>query len=754
MNLTFRKLTGLICFMLCAYNLQAQQGFRFRQQQDVKVVIGSDTLKQAWVGGLNAPVFSKIDLNQDGTEDLYIFDRMNSKSFTFLAENATGTWRWKYAPAYEVFFPTGMVNWVLLRDADGDGRKDLFTGNDNNVLLYKNMTSAAGPLTFRTQPHKLKFDAGLTLKSGGYILPDFTDVDNDGDLDMLVFDSNGKQVEYYKNLTAGNPANRPDSMVLTRETNVWGDFSRCLPACSTFAFGTGSCRVGKIMHLGGGSLTALDLDGDGDKDILAGSDLCPNLVRFTNNGTSAVAAITASSPQTVYPNAANPASFVNFPAAYYEDVNFDGKRDLLVAPFLYNNHDLADLNHSAWYYRNDAANAAAPPVFNYVKNNFLQDEMLDFGEAASPVFADIDGDGDQDLLVGNYADYRTGANRFRSAVSLFTNVGNATKPVFKLTNSDYLNLSQLDYRSIKLQFGDMNGDGSPDLIMSYVWPNGTFRLMDYIPNSAAPRQPYQFNPAAKTPISVTINSEDTPLFYDMDGDGDLDLLIGTRQQLVNSSSGALAWYRRTGAAADQFSSWALASDNLGGLPRSQANRQLQPLIADLNADGNMDLLITNFSGEVTVYSNFQNSGSTFSGQNHILFNSLLNNLVPTNLKHTLHAAAADLNGDQKPEIIIGTNGGGLVYLENESTITGLTEEKLPLAFTVYPNPASKIITVSSAAKTELVIYDQAGKMLYASPAGKQQNHRVDVSGFLPGIYFIKAIAENRSSAGKTIVVQH
>src|SRR4051812_10579691 len=101
----------------------AQQTYDFRQKTDVKVVVGTDTLRQAWVGGLNAPLYSKIDLNLDGTEDLYIFDRMNNKSFTYLAETTGSSSRWKYAPEYEALFPQNLELWVLLRDYDGDGKK-------------------------------------------------------------------------------------------------------------------------------------------------------------------------------------------------------------------------------------------------------------------------------------------------------------------------------------------------------------------------------------------------------------------------------------------------------------------------------------------------------------------------------------------------------------------------------------------------------------------------------------------------------
>src|SRR6478736_4512553 len=81
------------------YGRLAQHPYEFQQKNDIKLVVGTDTLRQPWMGGLNSPVFSTIKLNNDATEDLYVFDRNSKKSYTFLADNSSGTgWQWKYAP--------------------------------------------------------------------------------------------------------------------------------------------------------------------------------------------------------------------------------------------------------------------------------------------------------------------------------------------------------------------------------------------------------------------------------------------------------------------------------------------------------------------------------------------------------------------------------------------------------------------------------------------------------------------------------
>ncbi len=64
---------------------------------------------------------------------------------------------------------------------------------------------------------------------------------------------------------------------------------------------------------------------------------------------------------------------------------------------------------------------------------------------------------------------------------------------------------------------------------------------------------------------------------------------------------------------------------------------------------------------------------------------------------------------------------------------------------VYPNPAKSIINIeirsaTKASKTMLRIYDTYGKVIYQKELTRDQQNmvfQVDVSGFLPGTYFIQ-----------------
>jgi hypothetical protein len=128
----------LVLFLLFLPGIATAQ-FWYEMDQSIPVTgEGSLLLKYPWSGGLNAVQINTLDLNHDTKEDLVIFDRMGDLVLTFLQ----GEGEYVYAPEYEVLFPQGITNWLLLRDFNGDGRKDIFTGDAVGVKVYINKNAA------------------------------------------------------------------------------------------------------------------------------------------------------------------------------------------------------------------------------------------------------------------------------------------------------------------------------------------------------------------------------------------------------------------------------------------------------------------------------------------------------------------------------------------------------------------------------------------------------------------------------------
>ncbi|WP_169727982.1 T9SS type A sorting domain-containing protein [Adhaeribacter aquaticus] len=733
------RLVALFSFLFWFQSVVAQQQYTFQFRNDVKIVIDSDTLKNAWAGGINSAVLSKIDLNGDATEDLFIFDRTHSKIYTFLAKEYNSGWQWQYASQFELLFPADLNSWVLLRDYNQDGLKDIFTKTSQGIKVYKNTTTAGGSLSFELAKEFIRFNNNANLQVSGDNLPALQDMDNDGDLDILTFDFSGSTaIEYYRNQQMEENLSG-EILKFTLETSKWGNVSRCQHVCNGYVF-NGNCRTAGTNHNDGVSLLAIDLDGDLDKDILVSSDACPDLARIINSGNPTVAAMTSADLQVAFPNNTTRASLNYHPVAYYEDVDFDNKPDLFVSPFVRSNtNDEINFSQSGWFYKNTSNTNV--PAFNFQRPDFLQKDMVDVGEQSAPALADVDADGDLDLLVGS----GTGTIWF------FRNKGTASKAVFERESFNYLNLSSLNIRNIRPQFTDINSDGTLDLVLAGT--SGSAGTIKYVLNTGAAGSPFKFDLSAVKTLSVGTGVGDNPAFYDIDADGDKDLILASNIY-PTEKSGALRYYRNTGTPANPV--FTLANEAWGNIAADFNRRNVFPLIMDLNQDNNPELLLADETGEIRIYSDFlQNTSSTFTYASDILMNPGSNAYQASKLGGGLTLAAADLDGDRKPEIISGSQGGGL-HLFNQQ-VRGALGNKEPveaiLKSVVYPNPATNEITVESAKKVTVSIYNITGQLVLPATGQYLLTQKINTDTLQPGLYVVQLETQEHTRIGYKLIIQ-
>ena len=302
------------------------------------------------------------------------------------------------------------------------------------------------------------FSGNINLQVNGTDIPAIDDVDGDGDLDVLDARFVGiGSIEWHKNMSIENTGTC-DSLQLQRVTQTWGNFEEC--NCGKYIFGTGVCSQfgGRVEHAAGKSILTIDLDNDGDRDLLFSEETCTHLYLLPNDGTKDDALMTG---YTEFPSSSDPLNLQIFPAPYYEDVDFDGLPgsdcgiQCVRAKFSFT----INFSQSAWLYKNTGT--LQLPSFTFIKNNFLQDQMIDVGDNAVPAFFDADGDGDLDLFIGTYL----GMNA-PSGIYYFENTGTPGAPSFKLITQDYGSISLYGWYNLKPQFADMNGDGKSDLVFT------------------------------------------------------------------------------------------------------------------------------------------------------------------------------------------------------------------------------------------------------------------------------------------------
>ncbi|MCG3165008.1 MAG: hypothetical protein POELPBGB_00768 [Bacteroidia bacterium] len=527
----------------------------FTRHDSIPVSVNSNTLKFPWAGGLNSCQFSSIDLNADNVKDLFVFDRMGSKITTFINNGTPGVIDFSIAPQFRTAFINQhdsrgrMHDWIFLEDYNMDGKSDVFTYSNGSMSVYLN-TSTPDSVAFQLMASPLKSffnPATLILYFSPVDFPAITDVDNDGDLDILTFNIYGAIVEYHQNRSQ-EEYGHSDSLNFMLADECWGNFSE---SSSTNALILDTC-IGQFhndatdRHSGGSTLLAFDVNNNGLKDLVIGDGSFNNLTLLYNDGTLNDAHMNVQDLE--FPantNSTVPVFISSFPGAFYLDVNNDNANDLIVSP---NTTNITENFTSILLYTNSAS--TSQPDFDLIQNNFLQDNMIEVGEGAYPVFFDANNDGLQDLMVGNFG-YYDNSGLYKSNLSYYQNTGTQTQPAFQLITRNYAAIEALQFTNVFPTFADIDADSVPEMLIGEH--NGAIHLFE---NNASPGQPAQFVLSQANYAGIDVGLDATPQFFDINNDGLFDLIIGER-------NGNLNYYQNTGTA--QTPVFTLVTANLGGV---------------------------------------------------------------------------------------------------------------------------------------------------------------------------------------------
>lgn len=664
------------------------QFFTFSPFKTLGVEQNENLLPNPWTGSYNSGQFWPCDLNNDGDDDLIVFDKTSNRVLTYLREFENGRYLWKYNSDFEDLIPE-MESWMATADFNCDGKLDLFTQTSAGIKVFKNVTSAPGQVAFSLEVDGLTsigFNGPINLQVNPYGAPAITDVDNDGDLDVLTFDFSGNTVEYHKNQVFEN-SGQCAGFQLKKDSCVFGLFAT-KPICGQIRLNTGCFgqRPGpgnpmdptsRIQHIGS-QLSAIDLDADGDKDLLVGDIGCSLLNKLTNGGTASSAIITAA--DTLFPSASSYVKIPFFPSAYQMDFNFDNKTDLAISPTFFSNYSedfKVNTSKGTYLYLNQSQNQV--PDFQLAERDFLQNQSIEVGEESVPAFADIDGDGDKDLFVGNLG--QKNGSLVQAKVAFYKNIGTSLLPKFSLETDDYLGLSSLFRKRLRPVFEDFNGDGATD----FGWISSPGNTIDstflYVLINQNPLgQPFSFstlNQAILFPFTFSIY--DCPTFVDIDGDNQKDMLVG-------KYTGRIQYWRQTNPW--PVLQYQLVNNNYGNINRAPFSNNPNLSVTDIDQDGNPDLAVGDLTGKVKFYRNFKLSPTnTFLADSSWYQNLLLNQKLFRKFGNSISPALSDLNGDGFPELAIGTQGGGVVLLVNRLGTNSVDKLSKNIPWKIFPNPS-------------------------------------------------------------------
>ncbi len=722
-----RNLCLLLFVVLPAW---AQGQFTYILDQSIAVEADGKTISLPWAGGLNAVQVNTMDLNGDAKIDLVLFDRAANKILTFLNESN----HYVYAPDYEELFPSEVTQWLLLRDFNCDGKKDIFTSDPFGITVFVNTTRPNEKLSWRPFnpgfPLLTKgFTSNVNLKVNESDIPAIDDIDGDGDLDILNVRFVGiGTIEWHKNLSMERTGSC-DSLQLERVTQNYGNFEEC--SCGKFAFGQtcASLPGGRTQHAGGKTLLTIDLDNDGDREILFSEETCSRLYMLENRGTAEDALMTSA---VGFP-ASNPINYLVFPASYLEDVDFDGKTDLISSPNIYSRtFQNINFKESMWFYKNTGT--AQLPQFTFQKTNFLQDQMIDVGDFATPAFIDADGDGDQDMFISNY----TGSN-FASSVYHYENTGTADEAKFKLITTDFINFSLANFFNVKLQFADMNGDATLDFVFTGTSQQSGATSLFFLPNISTNALNFAGQSLQSTNLSIA--ETENILVVDVNQDGLNDLLVG-------KATGAVQYWRNVGPAGQL--NFTLQNGAFLGLGAS-TDRQSPALAAgDLDADGRSDLIVSNQRGELTIYGDFRAQNSNVVGITDILYNSFTGNYGAKNFGGRGWPTIVNLFNSDRPAVVYGNALGGLHVLRNEES-KELPDEPV---VDIFPNPVERNGVMKIKADRNVIVqfYTALGQKLsesYFIPAN--QEYPIQFSNVTAGLYLAHFTYNGKSTARRFVI---
>ncbi|WP_457651967.1 T9SS type A sorting domain-containing protein [Rhodocaloribacter sp.] len=547
-------------------------------------------------------------------------------------------------------------------DVDGDGDADLFAGSyDGKLYFFENTGDAAHP-AFVERTGSDNPLGGIDV--GDDSVPEFVDIDADGDPDVLIGRGDGK-VDFWKNTgTVTDPA---------------------------FEKQFGSDNVVSFIDVGFESAPVFsDIDADGDVDLFVG-ELLGTVKYFENTGDAVSAAFVERT------GTDNPLDLVNhgFVGAFipaFTDIDGDGDDDFFANDFFgvrfYRNGQEVALDlflqdeqieippeGGSFQYRFEVSNLTDAPIdldfwalvtkpdgtmaqvkgprsfsveaggsvrkgvtqnapgglaagtyeyttivgtypdlvittetFSFVKlSRSSEISFVEVTGAGNP-FDGVDvGDNSDPAFVDIDGDADSDAfvGETDGVVNFFENTGDANNPAFVEVTGAGNPFDGVDVGSFSaLAFVDIDADGDRDLFAGSDGVSGFGGgAMHFFENTGDANNPaFVERTGSENPFdAVSISDRPDPAFVDIDGDGDFDAFVGGGEDVGGFGCyGFVNYFENTGDASDPAFVQRFGTGNPLNICRSY---HLSPSFVDLDFDGDFDAVLGETFGGIFYYEN-------------------------------------------------------------------------------------------------------------------------------------------------------
>lgn len=658
---------AIITLIVLALNtLLTAQNFNFEREITPFPILNQNGAAYSLplTGGMNRPVQQFVDIDNDNDPDLFVEEDEANRLILFRNTGTPTDYQLQWETDHFADLQVGA--WFKFADVDNDGDFDLFAENALGLIRYfRNDGTPAAP-SFVSAVDTLKDTGGLPIFVDGFSVPEWVDMDCDNDKDLLMGRLDG-HVTYY-NMVGLDSDNLPLFEFVTDEFQ-----GLLIITGGGNAPGAPAQEIDGELH-GANSLTSVDIDNDQDNDLFWGDFFAGSMIYLQNDGTCQVPNISITAQE--FPPV-NPISTGGFNVPRFTDIDHDGDYDMFVGVLGGYLSYILDRAENLYFYEN--IGTLTQPNFTLRTKQFVN--SIDIGQNTIPALVDIDSDGDLDLFLANQEDL-SAPDHANSRLYLFENTGSAAAPSFELVNTHYLNFDKQNDVNYAPTFADIDHDGDVDLFLGTWWG----RIIFYRNDGSALSPDFVRVDENYAGIDVGFNS--TPVFVDIDDDGDLDLFIGEFSQ-PDIAFGRINFYRNTGS--NTAPVFELVTATYFDIDLGEGEF-LYPFFADIDHDQDYDLFIGTETKGVIFYRNI----GTAQAANFVLDASFQ---LPLQLRTSPNLA--DINNDGDLDIFSGSRGGGLIFFENLEMSTAINpasdvKSNIPDGIRLlgnYPNPFNPQTTI-------------------------------------------------------------
>ncbi|NYT26574.1 MAG: VCBS repeat-containing protein [Candidatus Thiodubiliella endoseptemdiera] len=520
-------------------------------------------------------------------------------------------------PAYEVKtggsnpfngIDVGLYSKPTLADIDGDGDLDLVVGEKDGTLKYYQNTSSTSNPAYEVKTGDSNPFNGINV--GSFSAPTLVDIDGDGDLDLVVGEHDGTLKYYYNQQPASVDGQAPTPTAI----NSW--------ALGNIPAGQSAFKVGDVISLTLTMSETLKLNNTtGSKVVIAGKDFVLDKTAST----------TAGDKKLVFKYSIQAGDSIAATDFYIDNPTSD---------ITLNN--ITDVAGNAPVFTADRVVLTKLGYIEKTGSGNNPFEGIDVGELSPPTLADIDGDGDLDLVMGE----------FYGTLKYYQNTGTTSNPAYEVKTGNSNPFDGIDVgRHSAPTLADIDGDGDLDLVAGEMY--GTLK---YYQNTGTTSNPtYEVKTGGSNPFNgIDVGLYSRPTLADIDGDGDLDLVVGEK-------NGTLKYYQNTGTTSNPAYEEKTGDDN----PFDSIDVGLRsvPTLADIDRDGDLDLVVGETAGTLKYY---QNTGTT----SNPAYEAKTGDDNPFNgidVGDYSLPTLADIDGDGDLDLVVGEKNGTLKYYYNQQS---------------------------------------------------------------------------------------